>query len=220
MRQHNHCRRACKSAVRGKGLTMRDEEFLEWERRAYQRSKTRSERRRARNYRAALIFATLLVVLLAVLASQCASSYETHEPDSQKSEFALQPVTEIPGPVGGDVPASGYADIEDLPVQSLGDFSITHYCACEKCCGRLADGITATGTVATQGRTVAVDPSVIPYGTEIEICYEDGSVCRYIAEDCGGAIKGNRIDVFMDSHDEALEMGIRNGLVYISEDVR
>jgi 3D (Asp-Asp-Asp) domain-containing protein len=71
-----------------------------------------------------------------------------------------------------------------------------------KCCGK-TDGITSTGTEATQGRTIAVDPKKIPYGTEVEI---EGVGVR-VAEDCGGAIKGNRIDLYFDSHQEALNFG-------------
>lgn len=81
-------------------------------------------------------------------------------------------------------------------------FVITAYCHCEKCCGK-SDGVTATGRKAKQGRTVAVDPNVIPYGS---IVYIDG-VDDYIAEDCGGKIKGNRIDIYFDSHKDALEFG-------------
>ena len=62
---------------------------------------------------------------------------------------------------------------------------------------------TATGTIATPGRTIAVDPSVIPYGSCVEI---DGIGFR-IAEDCGGAIKGNRIDILFETHQEALDFG-------------
>ena len=75
------------------------------------------------------------------------------------------------------------------------------YCPCYRCCGK-CDGITATGTKATAGRTIAVDPKVIPYGTEVII---NGNT--YVAEDCGGAIKGNRIDVYFDTHAEALQFG-------------
>ena len=89
----------------------------------------------------------------------------------------------------------------------------TAYCSCEKCCGvwatkRQVDEngnqivYTASGTVAKQGRTVAVDPSVYPYGTKFLI---DGQT--YVAEDCGGAIKGNRIDVYFENHKEALIFG-------------
>ena len=92
---------------------------------------------------------------------------------------------------------------------SIGEYTITHYCPCEKCCGK-TDGITATGTIATADRTIAVDPSVIPYGTEVII---DGKT--YVAEDCGGAIKGNRIDIFCDSHDEAINRGRATREVFI-----
>ena len=80
---------------------------------------------------------------------------------------------------------------------------MTAYCPCSRCCGK-SDGITATGTRATAGRTIAVDPRQIPYGTKVII---DGHT--YIAEDCGGGIKGNRIDVFFSSHQEALRFGVQ-----------
>ena len=99
---------------------------------------------------------------------------------------------------------------------SLGEFKITYYCACSKCCGEWADGITATGTTATEGRTIAVDPKVIPYGTEVTIRYQDGTEHTYISEDCGGAIKGNRIDVFMESHEAALVAGVKYGEVFVN----
>lgn len=92
--------------------------------------------------------------------------------------------------------------------KSLGEFTISHYCACEKCTVD-GDGITASGTQATAGRTIAVDPEVIPYGTTVII---DGHA--YVAEDCGGAIKGRRIDIFMESHQEALEAGVKVAEVY------
>ena len=108
---------------------------------------------------------------------------------------------------------------EDKPV-SLGEFKITHYCACSKCCGKDETdpwyGITATGTRATEGRTIAVDPKVIPYGTEVTIRYQDGTEHTYISEDCGGAIKGNRIDVYMDGHEAALVEGVKYGEVFIN----
>lgn len=64
--------------------------------------------------------------------------------------------------------------------------------------------MTSTGTVATANRTIAIDPRVIPYGSKVKI---DGK--EYVAEDCGGAIKGNRIDIFVDNHDNTLEQGVR-----------
>lgn len=99
---------------------------------------------------------------------------------------------------------------EPAPTYSLehqGVYTVTAYCACPKCCGKAYDdpayGITATGTTVTEGRTIAVDPKVIPYGTEV---FFDGK--GYIAEDCGG-FKGRHIDVYIADHNEALEYGLQ-----------
>ena len=54
--------------------------------------------------------------------------------------------------------------------------------------------MTSTGTIAEEGRTIAVDPSIIPYGSIVLI---NGN--EYVAQDCGGAIKGNKIDVFVEN---------------------
>lgn len=96
-----------------------------------------------------------------------------------------------------------------IEYRNLGEFKLTGYCSCTKCCGK-TDGITATGTVATAGRTIAVDPSVIPYGSVIKINDKE-----YVAEDCGGAIKNNKIDIFFDSHEEALAWGVKYADVYV-----
>lgn len=63
---------------------------------------------------------------------------------------------------------------------------------------------TSTGTKPIPGRTIAVDPKVIPYGSEVVIFGN-----TYIAEDCGSAVKGNHIDIVFDTHQEALEFGIQ-----------
>ncbi len=100
------------------------------------------------------------------------------------------------------------SEIVDEP-EYIGIFTVTHYCPCKLCCGK-SDGITFTGTQATEGRTVAVDPDVIPLGSTVVI---DGQ--EYIAEDIGGAIKGNRIDRYMDNHQEALNAGVVQAEVWI-----
>ena len=74
--------------------------------------------------------------------------------------------------------------------RNLGQFTITYYWPGEDRYGAL----TSTGIQATEGVTVAVDPAIIPYGSKIKI---NGKV--YIAQDCGGVIKGNKIDVFVES---------------------
>ena len=84
---------------------------------------------------------------------------------------------------------------------SIGEFVITHYCSCSECCGKYADGRTASGKPVAVG-TVAVDKSIIPLGTKLVI--DD---TEYVAEDTGSGIHGNRIDIYCDSHSEAISRG-------------
>lgn len=91
----------------------------------------------------------------------------------------------------------------------IGSFKVYAYCPCNYCCGNTL-GITATGTKATANHTVAVDPKVVPLGSKIII---NGRT--YVAEDTGGGIKGNKIDMFFNSHQEALQWGIKTLDVYL-----
>ena len=77
------------------------------------------------------------------------------------------------------------------------------------------DRITATGSTVHRG-TVAVDPRFIPYGTRMFIVANDGSYVYGIseAEDCGGAIKGDRVDLYFPTYDECMEFGWRNCTIY------
>jgi 3D (Asp-Asp-Asp) domain-containing protein len=92
----------------------------------------------------------------------------------------------------------------------LGVFKAYAYCDCEKCCGKWSGSPTASGTTPTQGRTIAVDPNVIPLGTEV---YIEG-YGNFVAEDTGTGIDGNTIDVFHISHADALEWGVRQVKIY------
>ncbi|HIR27674.1 MAG TPA: 3D domain-containing protein [Candidatus Choladousia intestinigallinarum] len=98
----------------------------------------------------------------------------------------------------------------DANLKSLGTFRITHYCPCSICCGPWANGITSTGVTATTNHTIAVDPSQIPYGSQVVI---NGQV--YVAEDCGGAIKTNCIDIYVASHAEGEAKGVYYTEVYL-----
>lgn len=116
---------------------------------------------------------------------------------------------------------------EPIPEQpkriSLGEFKLTAYCSCRKCCGFWANGrpidengndivIGASGERLVQGVSIAVDPSVIPYDRKV---YIDGK--EYIAHDCGGAINGNRIDIYFDNHQDALDFGVRYANVEVEK---
>ena len=99
---------------------------------------------------------------------------------------------------------SSFIDISNL---LLGTFTITGYCGCAKCSG--GSNRTATGTIPTQGRTIAADPSVLPYGTQVVI----GGVV-YTVEDCGSGVNGNHIDIFFATHEQALAFGRRSMQVF------
>lgn len=86
----------------------------------------------------------------------------------------------------------------------LGVFELTAYCMGTR---------TATGTKPTPNRTIAVDPKVIPYGKKVYI--EGYGTC--IAEDCGGAVKGNIIDIYMKGYDNCIKFGRRKAKVYLVE---
>lgn len=102
------------------------------------------------------------------------------------------------------------------PFKYVGDFKVTAYCSCVKCCGKYAIGrpkvdgkevvYTANESIATEGITCAVDPNVIPLGSEI---YIEGVGVR-IAQDTGSAVDGNVIDIYYDSHKEALHSEVNS----------
>ena len=103
--------------------------------------------------------------------------------------------------------------VELMSTGNIETYIATAYCPCNRCCGK-TDGITATGTKATAGRTIAVDPQKIPLGSTVII---NGQT--YVAEDIGGAVKGNRVDIFFNTHAEALKFGRRTVNVTIAKGV-
>ena len=94
---------------------------------------------------------------------------------------------------------------QETAMHLWGVATITHYCNCSQCCGVWAGGGTASGTVPTAGRTVAAD---LPFGTRLLINGHE-----YIVEDSG--VYGCWVDVYCDSHQEALNRGMYQEEVYI-----
>lgn len=116
-------------------------------------------------------------------------------------------------------------DREPDNLWSLGEFKITAYCPCEKCCGywatvRPADEngepivYTASGKIAAQGVTVAADTSVLPFGTVLVIGGHE-----YTVQDRGGMVKGNHVDIYFDSHEAAKEWGTQYMEIFVKEAV-
>lgn len=91
--------------------------------------------------------------------------------------------------------------------ECIGTFTITAYCGCKKCSG--GNGKTASGTTPTEGRTIAADTSILPFGTQVVI---DGVV--YTVEDRGSGVTGNHIDIFFATHKKAMAFGKKTMKVY------
>lgn len=85
----------------------------------------------------------------------------------------------------------------------MGLCKITYFCPCEECSGQWGRQ-TYSGATARSGHTVAVDPDVFDIGSKILI---DGIV--YTAEDVGGGVQGDHVDIFVDTHEETLEGGVK-----------
>lgn len=154
-------------------------------------------------FAAACLGATIILIAISILAT------------------SAQAVEAIPGESSGiieahdpawDIPATESAVCNDV---FLGEFTLTAYCPGRCCCGKWASGYTATGTLATEGRTIAVDPKVIPYGTRVLLIWPDGTQHSYIAEDCGGGVNGSHIDVFFNDHQAARVFGVQSAMVYL-----
>ena len=106
---------------------------------------------------------------------------------------------------------------EQTPEPEWETIEVTAYCSCAKCCGEWAskrpNGIvyTASGAEAVEGVTVAADKSKYPFGT---VLYIEGLGER-IVQDVGGAIKGNRVDVYFNNHEDALAFGRQTLNAYV-----
>jgi len=139
----------------------------------------------------------LIVCLLGI------NTYFKHfTPEKEEPEQIVEQQPQEPS-VQEEVQEEPEPIVEPEPtIVSLGTYKITAYCGCAKCCGK-TDGITASGTHVTAGRTIAAPPE-IPFGTKLMI---NGHI--YTVEDRGGAIKGKRIDIYFESHEEAERFGVQ-----------
>lgn len=100
-------------------------------------------------------------------------------------------------------------EVPDQKLVSLGTFRLTAYCPC-RICSEGWGRHTSSGATATADRTVAVDPRVIPLGSHLLINGKE-----YVAEDIGGAVKGNHIDIFFNTHAETRQYGTASAEVFL-----
>ena len=180
---------------------------------------TREERRRIQRRSANLKF---LIFFLIVLSLGFALGYTVAHAQDCADQSTEQEVpqdilaTETPQDAA-ERPAEDYSSLDRLEL--IGTFTATAYCPCVKCCGiwsedhpsRGEDYVqkTRAGTIPEEGRTIAADWDVLPEGSEVIL---DGHT--YIVEDRGGAVKGNSIDIFFESHEAAVEFGVQEVELY------
>ena len=182
-------------------------------------SRARQAEREARTWRlnAYLTLILLFLVACVLLVVNAKAEQTTTE---QPTEISAEPVVAILGsPEEPEEPENERIEAALLDkAHVIEDVTVTHYCICEACCGKAPDhpayGITASGLRATPGVSVAVDPDVIPLGSDVLVDYGDGEIHYYRADDTGSGVKGNHIDLCMASHQEALEAGVREATVY------
>ena len=161
-------------------------------------------RRRVRNRRIIKAVVATLMAFLVVLTSGYAPAKHSHAQSYNKTKIShninhkTQSATTLKGRT--QYHASGNVYMQQGKKLQVG---ATAYCN---------DPITSTGTKPIVGRTIAVDPRIIPYGTKVYIPQFDRI---FIAEDCGSAIKGNRIDIYMESEAQCREWGIKTIDIYI-----
>ncbi len=144
-------------------------------------------------------------------------------PPEREAAAASEPILPEAAPVVQVIPPPAEPELEeeaDGPaLHAVGECVITYYDTCVLCCGK-ADGITASGTKAVPCETCAVDPAVIPLGSVVLVDFGDGVLRRYRAEDTGGSVAGNRVDVCVASHEEAVELGVRQAMVWWEESTK
>lgn len=183
-------------------------------------SKTREERKRSK-YRLAFdlaVCAWLAVIIYVLFVGGKPEPIEPPEPIvivAAESVSVPEPIT-IVEPV---MEAEPELDLSKLPM--IENATLTHYCICQKCCGKTPEhpayGITASGREAEPYVSVAVDPFMIELGSTVYIDYGDGVIHEYRADDTGSAVSGAKIDLCVTTHQEALELGVKTVRVWWEE---
>ena len=179
--------------------------------------KTRIERRRSNLNKARFLFVVLLLGMffIAAVMEFCLAAPEPNEPTEEK---VVENVAEGSAEVAAFEPyiPSGADQISAVSYACLGkEFTVTHYCGCSICCGQWSSGSESDaygckGDKLTPYYSIAADQDVIPYGTIVHD--QDGNA--YEVVDTGSAIKGNKIDLFVGDHQEALNLGVKTIYLY------
>lgn len=160
---------------------------------------------------------SLLALTLVALISSISVTEYINEAEAQTS---VTQTVEAEAPVEEAEPVNEEEPVKETFWIDLGSFEITAYCS-GTCCSS-GTGITASGNPAVEGKTIGVDPDIIPLGSKVKIVFADGTEHVYRADDTGSAINGNIIDLYMGTaesggHERALQFGRQTCQVFIEE---
>lgn len=161
------------------------------------------------------IAAGTALVLTSFACARLESGGSVNGPPTQETPSAA-----FQGPSGTIPEMETVPESDPEPEPEWIEATATAYCSCEICCGEWAlnrpDGIvyTASGAEAVQGVTIAADWSIYPPGT---VLFVEG-LGEMIVQDRGGAIQGQKIDVYFESHADARQFGRQNVRFYIVND--
>lgn len=165
--------------------------------------------KRPRGFTAGQVAAVAIAFILAIIAlTTYAGSEYTGKPAGQ---LLAETITQDP-----DAEADENQLIESALLaraHKIENCTVTHYAVCVECCGK-TDGITASGRIATPYVSVAVDPGIIPLGSDVLVDYGDGEINYLRADDTGSGVTGDHIDLCVGSYEEAVQLGVRMATVY------
>lgn len=116
---------------------------------------------------------------------------------------AASNIQAVDGPVVEAIPGPGVSQ-----EVSLGIFKITGYCSCDICSA--GHELTYSGTVPKANHTIDADLTLFPVGTRLRI-----NDIIYTVEDKGSSVKGNTLDIYYDTHEEALANGVYDAEVFL-----
>lgn len=175
---------------------------------------SRSMKRHSKNILIITVLILILMIVISALLGMGTSSSGIDRNDETTIEATVQP---SPAPSIEQTTM----EVRKPEIISLGEYRLTAYCGCSKCCGKWGENrpldengkpivYTANQSIAKEGVTIAADINILPYGTKVII---DGH--EYIVQDKGGVINGNRIDIYFESHQDALNFGVQYKEIYI-----
>lgn len=152
---------------------------------------------------------------LTLLSATTTEADSISQPGLNESAIAAMPAQDGPGSTSNNPLDNSGENQQRADEWETVHMRVTAYCACERCCGEYADGITACGHEIGEGDAFAAVDGRYSFGTEMVVAgYNNGEPIRVL--DRGGAIRGDRLDVFFHTHDEALQWGVK----YVDVEVR